>query len=193
MFRLRSIDRTYAWKRCGFDRLQIASDFEDFKEHLAKKLTVLAQQRDRASGAPGDQDIPPLVVVAIRSPNPDPLWDRVFQWIYEQEGIDPYQLGPGETIDSRSQAEPCHGFLIACDAAALDDGSPREVIEQCRQVQLREKSAARRPPVALVYWPPPAPSWAKLLRSTPLKLHRVLGDEPDKLSNFFAEVRKVAQ
>ena len=171
----------------------IASGFEDFKEHLAKKLTVLAQQRDRAPGAPGDQDIPPLVVVAIRSPNPDPLWDRVFQWIYEQEGIDPYQLGPGETIDSRPQAEPCHGFLIACDAAALDDGSPREVIEQCRQVQLREKSAARRPPVALVYWPPPEPSWAKLLRSTPLKLHRVLGDEPDKMSDFFAEVRKVAQ
>ena len=171
----------------------IASGFEDFKDHLAKKLTVLAQQRERATGEPGDQDIPPLVVVAIRSPNPDPLWDRVFQWIYEQEGIDPYQLRPGETIDSRSQAEPCHGFLIACDAAAVDDGSPREVIEQCRQVQLREKNAARRPPVALVYWPPPSPSWAKLLRSTPLKLHRVLGDEPEKLSVFFAEVRKVAQ
>ena len=30
-------------------------------------------------------------------------------------------------------------------------------------------------------------------RSIPLKLHRVLGDEPDKLSSFFAEVRKVAQ
>lgn len=171
----------------------IASGFEDFKEHLAKKLTVLAQQRERATDERGDQDIPPLVVVAIRSPNPDPLWDRVFQWIYEQEGIDPYQLRPGETIDSRSQAEPCHGYLIACDAAAVDDGSPREVIEQCRQVQLREKNAARRPPVALVYWPPPSPSWAKLLRSTPLKLYRVLGDEPEKLSVFFAEVRKVAQ
>ena len=169
----------------------IASGFEDFKDHLAKKLTVLAQQRER--GRAGRSDIPPLVVVAIRSPNPDPLWDRVFQWIYEQEGIDPYQLRPGETIDSRSQAEPCHGYLIACDAATVDDWSPREVIEQCRQVQLREKNAARRPPVALVYWPPPSPSWAKLLRSTPLKLHRVLGDEPEKLSVFFAEVRKVAQ
>ncbi len=171
----------------------IASGFEDFKDHLAKKLTVLAQQRDRAPGVPGEQHIPPLVVVAIRSPNPDPLWDRVFQWIYEQEGIDPYQLRSGETIDSRSQAEPCHGFLIACDATALDDESPREVIEQCRQVQLREKNTARQPPVALVYWPPPSPSWAKLLRTTPRKLHRVLGDEPDKLNDFFAEVRKVAQ
>jgi len=88
----------------------IASGFEGFKEHLAKKLTVLAQQRERAPGARGDQDIPPLVVVAIRSPNPDALWERVFQWIYEQEGIDPYQLRPGETIDSRSQAEPFMGI-----------------------------------------------------------------------------------
>ncbi|MGH8474222.1 MAG: TIR domain-containing protein [Methylococcales bacterium] len=167
----------------------IVSGFEDFKEHLKKKLTVLAQQRER----PPDPDIAPLIVVAIRSPDPDILWERVFQWIYEQEGIDPYQLGPGESIDSRSQAEACHGFLIACDAAALDDGSPREVIEQCRQVQLREKRADRRPPVAVVYWPPPAPSWAKLLRSTPLKLHRVLGDQPEKLADFFSEVRKVAQ
>ena len=171
----------------------IASRFEDFKDHLAKKLTVLAQQRERATGLRGDQDIPPLVVVAIRSPNPDPLWDRVFQWIYEQEGIGPYQLRPGETIDSRSQAEPCHGFLIACDAGALDDASPREVIEQCRQVQLREKNGARRQPVALVYWPPPSLSWSKLLHSTPVKLHCVLGDEPEKLGGFFAEVRKVAQ
>ncbi|MGH8547274.1 MAG: TIR domain-containing protein [Methylococcales bacterium] len=167
----------------------IVSGFEDFKEHLKKNLMVLAQQRDR----PPDPDSPPLVVVAITSPNPDPLWERVFRWIYEQEGIDPYQLGPGETIESWSQAERCHGFLIACDASALDDGSPREVIEQCRQIQLGEKSAARRPPVALVYWPPPAPSWAKLLRSTPSKLHRVLGDEPEKLADFFTEVRKVAQ
>lgn len=133
-------------------------------------------------------------MVAIRSPNPDPIWDRVFQWIYEQEGIRPHQLGPGETIDSRSQAEPCHGFLIACDAAALlEDGSPREVIEQCREVQLREKNAARRPPVALVYWPPPPPSWAKLQRSTPWPFHRMLCDEPDKLADFFAEVQKIAK
>jgi hypothetical protein len=170
----------------------IASGFEDLKSHLAKKLTVFAQQRDRGPAKSGDQDNLPLVVVAIHSPRPDPLWDRVLQWVLEQR-VGSYKLEPGETIDSRSQAEPCHGFLIACDAAALDDASQREVIEQCRQVQLREKNGARRPPVALVYWPPPSPSWAKLLRSTPLKLHRVLGDEPEKLSVFFAEVRKVAQ
>jgi hypothetical protein len=170
----------------------IASGFEDFKVYLAKRLTVLAQRQDRVPAKSGDQDNPPLVVVAIPSPQPDPLWHRVFQWVQEQR-IRSYMLEPGETIDSRSQAEPCHGFLIACDAAAVDDGSPRGVIEQCRQVQLREKNGARRPPVALVYWPPPSPSWSKLLHSTPVKFHCVLGDEPEKLSGFFAEVRKVAQ
>ena len=66
-------------------------------------------------------------------------------------------------------------------------------MEQCRLIQMKEKSAARRPPVALVYWPPPPPLWARLLRCTPLKLHRILGDAPTKLREFVAEVRKVAQ
>ena len=29
-----------------------------------------------------------LVRVVIRSPTPDPLWEKVFQWIYDQEHID---------------------------------------------------------------------------------------------------------
>jgi Uncharacterized protein containing a TIR (Toll-Interleukin 1-resistance) domain len=169
----------------------IASGFEDFKAHLEKELGVLAQRRERSP----NPDTPPLIFVAFRSENSDTLWEKVFQWIYEQEHIDHYQLRPGETFDVKYQTEPCHGFLVVCDAAALtnDDQSPREFMEQCRQIQLKQKDANRRPPVALVYWPPPSPSWARLLRSTPLKLHRVLGDAPTNLDAFFAEVRRVAQ
>ena len=169
----------------------IACGFEDFKAHLEKELDVLAQRRERSP----NPDTPPLIFVAFRSENSDALWEKVFQWIYEKEHIDHYQLRPGETFDVKYQAESCHGFLVVCDAAALknDEQSPREFMEQCRQIQLKQKDANRRPPVALVYWPPPAPSWARLLRSTPLKLHRVLGDAPTNLEDFFAEVRRVAQ
>jgi hypothetical protein len=169
----------------------IASGFEDFKAHLEKELDVLAQRRERSP----NPETPPLILVALRSENSDTLWEKVFQWIYEQEHIDHYQLRPGETFDVKYKTEACHGFLVVCDAAALtnDDRSPREFMEQCRQIQLKQKDANRRPPVALVYWPPPPPSWARLLRYTPLKLHRVLGDAPTNLEAFFAEVRRVAQ
>jgi hypothetical protein len=90
--------------------------------------------------------------------------------------------------------------MIICDGTALDDGpmSPRTDMEQCRLIQIKEKEPSRRPPVALVYWPPPAdPPRAKLLRSTPLKLHYVAADgtpsaeTPTELGKFFAEVRRV--
>jgi hypothetical protein len=172
----------------------MAGGFEDFKVHLAKELSVLAQ-RDRGAAGGGDAPIPPRVFVVVHSANPDPLWEQVFQWLYEQEKIDPYQLKCGESIESKHVGDPCHGFLVVCDGTALEDGplSPREHMEQCRLIQLKVKDAARRPPVGLVYWPPPAPAWARLLRCTPLKLHRILGDAPTNLPQFFAEVRRVAQ
>lgn len=173
----------------------IATGFEDFKAHLEKELAVLAQRRSAPPKEDGDDGIPPHILVAIRSANPDPLWDRVYGWIYDQEKIDPSQLMPGESFEARNRAEPCHGFLVVCDAGALEEGpySPREYLDQCRQIQMQEKNPARRPPVALVYWPPPAATWSRLLRTTPLKLHRVLGDTPTNLGEFFDEVRKVAQ
>lgn len=170
----------------------IATGFEDFKVHLEKELAVLAERSKPVP--PNDQDdMPPHVFVAIRSANPDPLWDQVFGWIYDQQKIAPSQLMPGESLETKHLADPCQGFLLVCDSDSLAEGpySPREYMEQCRQIQMREKNAARRPPVALVYWPPPAPVWARLLRTTPLKLHRILGDAPANLSDFFAEVRKV--
>ena len=172
----------------------MAGGFEDFKVHLQKELTVLAQRRARAANEEGGDEIPPRVFVVIHSANPDPLWEHVFQWLYEQEKIDPYQLKPGESIEGKHLGDPCHGFLVVCDGTALEDGplSPRDHMEQCRLIQMKVKDAARRPPVGLVYWPPPPAAWARLLRCTPLKLHRILGDAPN-LTEFFAEVRKVAQ
>jgi hypothetical protein len=173
----------------------IATGFEDFKAHLEKELAVLAQRRAAPANEEGDSGTPPHVLVAIRSANPDPLWDQVYGWIYDQENIDPSQLMAGESLEAKHRAEPCHGFLVVCDAGSLEEGpySPRETMEQCRQIQLQEKNAARRPPVALIYWPPPAAAWSRLLRTTPLKLHRVLGDTPTNLGEFFDEVRKAAR
>jgi hypothetical protein len=168
----------------------ITAGFDDFKEYLRKKLVVLAQRLDQ----PFATDIPPRVLVALRCENADLLWEKVFQWLYEQEHLNYYQLRADESFFTAFQAEPCSGFLVVCDASALqdDDKSPRDLLEQCRHIQLRQKDATRRPPVALVYWPPPPPKWAFLLRSIPLKLHRILGDQPVNLKDFFTEVRKTA-
>jgi hypothetical protein len=173
----------------------IFTGFDDFLVHLEKELTALEHQR---AGQEQNADKPPLVRVIVRSSNPDALWEQVFQWIYVQEKILSDQLGPGESFEARHRSEPCHGFLVVCDAAALEDGplSLREDMKQCRLIQIREKNAARRPPVALVYWPPPPPSWAKLLRSTTQKLYCASAEAPAKmpaeLGEFFAEVRRVA-
>lgn len=175
------------------DKEIIAGGFEDFKTYLEKELTVLQHRLEKpaAERSPAAGE-PPLVRVVIRSPNPDPLWEKAFQWIYDQEQMRPAQLGEGESLEETHLADPCQGFLVVCDASALDEGphSPRKDMEQCRQIQLREKNPARRPPVGLVYWPPPDAPWARLLRSMPHKLHRVVGDTPDGLREFFADVRK---
>ena len=49
---------------------------------------------------------------------------------------------------------------------------------------MQEKNAARRPPVALVYWPPPPAVWSKLLRTTPLRLHRISVIPPRSWASF---------
>ena len=165
---------------------------------MQKELTVLAQRRaPNGTQTKETTRFHPRVFVVIHSANPDPLWEQVFQWLYEQEKIDPlYQLKPGESIEVQtSGATRAMGFSLVCDGTALEDGplSPRDHMEQCRLIQMKVKDAARRPPVG-----------ARLLaatagrvgpdcsRCTPLKLHRILGDAPN-LTEFFAEVRKVAE
>ena len=128
----------------------ICGGFEDFKDHLKQKLSILAQHHDRGADEDVNADNPPLVRVVVRSANPDALWEKAFQWIYEEEKILSEQLGPGESFAVKHQVNPCHGFMIFCDAAALEDGplSPREYLEQCRLIQINEKNAARRPPIS---------------------------------------------
>jgi hypothetical protein len=169
----------------------IAAGFEDFKAHLAKRLAVLALHPEQLPAG----DRPPRVLVVPRCENPDPLLEKVFQWVYDQQRMEYCQLRRGEPFEAKVQAEPCHGFLIVCDASALNDDerSPRDLMEECRQIQLRQKDGNQRPPVGLVYWPPPSAAWSRLLRTTPLKLHRILGDQPASLDAFFAEVRRVAE
>lgn len=184
----------------------IAGSFEDFKIHLRDRLKSLEQEREvevrrrqeeekRAALPAPDADNPPLIRVAIHSARPDALWEKVFERLFEKEKILADQLGPSETFRDKQTAEPCHGFLILCDEAVLNDEafSPRGDLEHCRLLQMQEKDAARRPPVGLVFWPPPdPPAWARLLRTTPLRLHRVVGsDALQELEGFLADVRRV--
>jgi len=173
---------------CGFEEFLV--DLKDRLERLANALAVPARG---AAGA--DQ---PLVRVVIRSSDPDALWERVFKWIDEAGDILSHQLAADESLAAKHEVEPCQGFLMLCDAVALDDGpsSLRHDMEECRLLQIREKDIARRPPVALVYWPPPDPKWAKLIRSRPQKLEYEAASQTDDavppvIAKFFDEVRRV--
>jgi len=170
----------------------IASGFEDFKAHLERELRTLCQAKQLPARPQGDA--PPLVRVAVRAKKVDLLWTQVFEWL-QMRNILAYLLKPEESFEEKHRIEPCHGFLILCDAEALPEGplSPRDQIEQCRIIQMREKDDARRPPVGVAYWPPPPlPAWPLLLRSMAPKMHRIVADTPLELDNFLAEVRRVA-
>lgn len=173
----------------------IRSGFEDFKLVVEKELKILLQKLEQPTRQTREGENPPLVRVVIRSQNADPLWEKVFHWIYDEEKILHERIENNESFEEKNVAEPCHGFLIVCDSSVLEEApnSVRKYIEQCRHIQLKEKDDAHRPPVGLVYWPPPEASWAKLLLSTTPKLYTILGSEPKNLGEFFAAVRKVAQ
>jgi hypothetical protein len=169
----------------------IATGLEDFKVALDSELRALRlakQPPERPAGKAA-----PLVRVAVRAKSRDPLWDKAYDWLLSSD-ILASLLTPEESFEEKHRIEPCHGFLILCDAAALDEGplSLRDQIDQCRIIQMREKDAAHRPPVGVAYWPPPPPAWARLLRSGALKMHRIVADAPTELDNFLAEVRRVA-
>jgi hypothetical protein len=169
----------------------VASGFEDFKVHLDGELRALWQAKQPTERPAGNAA--PLVRVAVRAENRDPLWDQAYEW-FQSSNILASLLTPEESFEEKHRNEPCHGFLILCDAAALQEGplSLRDQIDQCRIIQMREKDADRRPPVGVAYWPPPPPAWARLLRSGALKMHRIVADAPAGLDHFLAEVRRVA-
>jgi hypothetical protein len=172
----------------------VASSFDDFLVYLERQIGSPAVEVLKRT--PNSTD-PPLVRIAIRSENPEVLWERVFPWFYAQELLLWEQLAPDESFELRQRLSPCQGFVIICDACAMLDGplSPRHNMSECRLIQIREKDPERRPPVALVYWPPPEASWPRLLRSVPLKLHYAQACEdaqpPSELRSFFEEVRQV--
>lgn len=169
----------------------IATGSEDFKVYLDRELRVLWQAKQPWERPEGNAA--PLVRVAVRAESRDPLWEQAYDWL-QTSNILASLLTPEETFEEKHRTEPCHGFLILCDAVALHEGplSLRDQIDQCRVIQMREKDAARRPPVGVAYWPPPPPAWARLLRSGALKMYRIAADAPAELDNFFAEVRRVA-
>jgi hypothetical protein len=169
----------------------IVSSFDDFLHYLEGAMGAPKAPRLKSDGKP-------LVRVAVRSANPEPLWEQAFQWIYLEQQLLVEQLAPGESFSSAHDADPCQGFLIVCDAPAMEDGalSLRDDMLACRRIQIGEKDPARRPPAALVYWPPPDAKWARLLRSMPPNLvHAQVGDGPDapqEIRQFFDNVRNVA-
>jgi hypothetical protein len=169
----------------------IAAGFEDFKTYLDGELNALWQARHPPVHPHGTTT--PLVRVAVQAEKRDQFWLQTYDWL-QRINVLPYLLKPDESFEEKHRFEPCHGFLILCDAAASLEGrfSPRDQIDQCRIIQMREKDNARRPPVGLVYWPPPQPVWAQLLRSSALKMYKIVADAPAELEDFLAEVRRVA-
>ncbi|MEP6820797.1 MAG: toll/interleukin-1 receptor domain-containing protein [Chthoniobacterales bacterium] len=170
----------------------VSGAFEDYKVNLLTELNAVWNQK-HATLPYGSRNL--LVRVVIRGANPDPLWDYVFAAVDAEQDLRAALLEGSESFkDKHDPNVPCHGFLIVCDEAAQQGVlSPKSDLEQCMQIQLGEKNDARRPPVGLLYWPPPAaPMWARLLRVNPPKMHRMVADAAAVLQPFFAEVRRCA-
>ena len=173
----------------------VVCGFDDFLVYVKTRLGAPAAPPVHRGG--DGSEAPPLVRVAIHSADRDALWERVFPWISEQQKLLHDQLAPDETFTAKHTGDPCQGFLILCDSQAMEDGplSPRHSMQQCRQLHISEKDATRRPPVALVYWPPPDAAWAKLLRTTTQNLRYVQaggGDQvPPEIEKFFDDVRRL--
>lgn len=166
--------------------------FDDFKLNLLKELEAICASK-HAPRPYASRDI--LVRVAIRASEPDPLWDTVFSWVDAQPGIRPALLEGSESFKEKHDPKvPCHGFLIVCDHAVEEGAaSTKADLEQCMQIQLGERNEMRRPPVGIVFWPPPAqPNWPRLLRVSPPKLHRIVANAAGDVQAFFQEVRRCA-
>src|SRR5262249_33616585 len=121
---------------CGFD---------DFTRVLKKELETLAYRLEHPECAPvtpppisgpgaavangsssevagggvtENGGAPPLVRVAIRSRNPDEIWDRLALWMYEQENVRPEQIEATDSFIVKQGAIPCQGLMVVCDDSA---------------------------------------------------------------------------
>jgi hypothetical protein len=163
--------------------------------YVAAELNRLWEQQKPAP-VKADRLRNALVRIVIRSPNRESLWDEVFEWIYRQPDIRPHLLEEKEKfIDKDDPNAPCHGFLVVCDRSALDDErySTDKDMNDCSLLQLKEKDESRVPPAGLVYFPPPPPRWPRLQHVMPPLVHRILGDAPHTLVQFFEDVRCAAK
>jgi hypothetical protein len=173
----------------------ITGSFDDFRVHVAAELNRLWEKQKPAPVKPGALR-KVLIRVVIRSPNREALWDEVFEWIDRQPDIRSHLLEEKEKfIDKYDPNVPCHGLLIVCDRSALDDErfSTDKDMNDCSLIQLKERDESRLPPAGLVYFPPPPPRWSRLQHVMPLRLHRIPGDTPDTLVEFFEDVRCAAR
>jgi hypothetical protein len=169
--------------------------FDDFQVYVAAELNKLWEQQKPAPAELSELRRA-LVRVVIRSPNRESLWDEVFEWIDRQPDIRSHLLEEQEKfIDKYDPNAPCHGFLVVCDSSAFDGErySMAKDMNDCSLMQLKEKDVSHLPPAGLIYFPPPPPRWSRLLHVTPLRLHRISADTPDKLVQFFEDVRCAAK
>jgi hypothetical protein len=165
--------------------------FEDFKVFIRGELESIARSAEiaRATAALNAGD-PRLVRVVIRSPDPDPLWEKVYEYFDRAGNILPFQLRSDESFESVGRAEPCQGFLVVCDKSGMEPGefSPRDSLDEVRRIQMREKKGSARLPVGLVYWPPPEPRWPLLLRVKTQNMFCIVGEQQSDWQKFFAAV-----
>jgi hypothetical protein len=174
----------------------ICSGFDDFKRHIEAELGILkAAWKMRDAVATRQESAPSaLVRVVVRSRNRKDLWKEVFDWLDKQPGILPNLMEEEDNLIDMYAAEPCDGFLLACDGSSVDEGTRlnRTYIEQCRQIQLSEKLPDRQPPLGVIYWPPPDAEWSRILTAKAAKMTRTTRDmwEP-ALESFLVDVRKV--
>jgi hypothetical protein len=173
----------------------INCSFDDFQAYVAVKLDRL-WEKQKPAPVKTSESRKVLVRVVVRSPKRDRLWDKVFKMIDSEPDLRPHLLEEDEKfIDKHYINEPCHGLLIVCDGSAIRDHrhSLKRDLEECSLIQYKDKDK-EEPPVGLVYWRPPRlTSWSPLLHIQPRRLHRILGDTPDALPQFFEDVRRLAK
>lgn len=170
--------------------------FDEFKKELFSRLEDIWERQHNAPEPPS-RDQPSLVRVVIWAREPQARFDTLFDLLDADPDIihDVFlHYDPEKTsLASKHRTKPCHGFIFACDSAALESisGGPERALEECQEIQLGIKDSKRCPPVGMIYWPPPEVAWSRLLLCKPTKLHRFSGEIPaEDFKSFLSEVKE---
>jgi hypothetical protein len=153
----------------------ICSTFADFQVYLKAHLASLWQKKKVSIEEDTTDESARRVHVVVRSERPDARWARVLEWLLPESDVATELLGKDETIQAKFAASPCQGFIVVCDATAHaeETQAAHADLKACLQIQLGIKKLARKPPVGIVYFPPPSPDWGRLLRIKPFKPHPI--------------------